>query len=389
MTKSPIAFDPSHRAAGFQGERIEQWLRSNSFCLGFSDSSTRALMSGGHCSRHAAGQIIFEQNDPADSMFLIFEGEVTLSAQNLEGREERTLAVLEAGQFFGETAVLDKAGRTARAIAATPCILMQVDSALFYRLLDAETRALARNLLFQANANLRKANEKVVGEVVDSERRQIFRSVVQWLLESKQDALTGMRLNADMLAHSAIQEDLRQVAGHMVTQVEEFIDVFSAMHEYATGSPHPLHAVELDVRTIFLEEEKRLQEMTRPRQVHLDAYAERVEVYLDERLIRQIIRSLFKGVVPLAEPRSLMEFRIGRLGGALEFRMAYDHLGITEFQALRLFEPFVSDGHGGRTGIDLALVRTWSAKLGGKALLQQKAGDRVTLAVVLPLRSAT
>jgi len=347
------------------------------------------LLNGAHCSRIGAGQIVFEQNDPAESLFLVFEGVIDLSASSLDGQEDRKIGQCEATEFFGELAVLEKSGRSARATTRVPCILMQINAGTFFRLLEAETRTLTRNLLLQSSTNLRRANERVVGEVVDSERRQIFRSVVQWLLESKQDVLTGLRLNADMLCNSNISEDLEAVAARMSEQVEEFISVFGAMHEYATGSPSPLQPVECDVRTLYSGMEDRLKGMVRGRQLHLDGYAERVSLFQDEKLLRRMILHLFSGIIPMAEPQSLVEFRIGRIGSNLEIRIAYLHPGITEFQALRLFEPFVSDGLGGRTGIDLALVRVWSLKMNGKATLQQKAGDRVTLSVILPLQETT
>jgi len=381
----PSAADAS-RPSAFQPERISQWLRSNAFSNGFSDTSLRILLNNGHCSRLGINQRIFEQGDPADTMFLVFEGEVELSATRLETGEERVVGLISAEAFFGELALLEKTGRSARAHTKTPCILMQIDTALFYRLLEAETRQLTRNLLLQANANLRRANERVVGEVVDAERRQIFSSVVQWLLEKKQDILTGMRLNAEMLASSPIPEEYRGMGETLVEQVDEFVGVFSAMHEFSSGSQSPLRPGESEVRSLFSKLEPKIKSLCSARQLHLDGYAERATVWLDENLVRKLITHLFYGVTPMAEPGSLIEFRVGRVGGSLEIRISYLHPGITEFQAYRLFEPFVSDGLGGRTGIDLALVRVWSEKMGGRAVLQQKSGDKVTLSIVLPLQ---
>lgn len=66
--------------------------------------------------RFHAGQIIFHLDDPAGLLYIISHGKVKISQSTTEGHEA-TLAILGAGDFFGELALLDDSPRSATAEA--------------------------------------------------------------------------------------------------------------------------------------------------------------------------------------------------------------------------------------------------------------------------------
>jgi CRP-like cAMP-binding protein len=64
-----------------------------------------------------AGETIFKENDLGTEMYIVHEGRVEI-LKDLSG-EQRSLAVLEKGDFFGEMAILEDLPRTATARAQT------------------------------------------------------------------------------------------------------------------------------------------------------------------------------------------------------------------------------------------------------------------------------
>jgi len=62
------------------------------------------------------GTIIFREKDPADVMYVIISGRVSISKQVMEGID-KTLSVLEEGEYFGEMSLLLKANRSATVTA--------------------------------------------------------------------------------------------------------------------------------------------------------------------------------------------------------------------------------------------------------------------------------
>jgi uncharacterized protein YhbP (UPF0306 family) len=75
-----------------------------------------------------AGDVIVRQGGPADKFFIIVDGEVEVIRE--DDGQQRTLATLKQGQFFGEMAILRDAPRmaTVRALVPTTVFAMERDS---------------------------------------------------------------------------------------------------------------------------------------------------------------------------------------------------------------------------------------------------------------------
>ena len=81
-----------------------------------SAAGAAALVAGGvELRSYKAGEVIFHEGDPADGLYLLRRGSVTISRQI--GGVEAFVAYLPAGDYFGELALLDSAPRSATATA--------------------------------------------------------------------------------------------------------------------------------------------------------------------------------------------------------------------------------------------------------------------------------
>jgi CRP/FNR family transcriptional regulator, cyclic AMP receptor protein len=76
-----------------------------------------------------AGEVLFREGEVGVEMFVIQTGKVRISKVFPSG--ERTLAVIGAGEFFGEMAILNAKPRTATATALEPLEALVIDGRTF------------------------------------------------------------------------------------------------------------------------------------------------------------------------------------------------------------------------------------------------------------------
>ena len=83
----------------------------------------------------AAGQVLFRQGDPANSLYIVVDGAVVPIA---EGEPRRKLAVLERGEFFGEIGLMGSQPRNATIEAIVETKLLAIDRSLVWDLIADE-----------------------------------------------------------------------------------------------------------------------------------------------------------------------------------------------------------------------------------------------------------
>jgi CRP-like cAMP-binding protein len=108
--------------------------------------------------RFPAGAVIFKEGDLGSEMFIIQSGQVRVSRAN--GDQERELAVLEKGDFFGEMAMLEEVPeRSATVTAVTDVEVLQLRSADFDNLLRRKPEIAVR-MMMKLSERLREANRR-------------------------------------------------------------------------------------------------------------------------------------------------------------------------------------------------------------------------------------
>ena len=96
--------------------------------------------------RYNAGDFIIRQGEEGDKFYLIEEGEaVATKSMNID-EEAKEVMTYEAGDYFGERALLKNEPRAANVIAKTDCLVVSVDRHSFKRLMGPLEDILRRNM---------------------------------------------------------------------------------------------------------------------------------------------------------------------------------------------------------------------------------------------------
>jgi CRP/FNR family transcriptional regulator, cyclic AMP receptor protein len=104
------------------------------------------------------GQPVFAEGDPGDSMYFIVHGCVRIAKRTeTSGAEDKTLTVLEAGDYFGEMALLDQKPRSASAVASGDARVLRLSKAAFDQL-QSQGSAAGLSVLF---AMIRTSSERI------------------------------------------------------------------------------------------------------------------------------------------------------------------------------------------------------------------------------------
>lgn len=135
-------------------------LQDSSLFVGL-DASQCALVQGHmQMRRLAAGEVLFREGDPADHLYVLTRGSITVVAGNGPEHLRQRFVSFSAGLMLGETAMLDGGGRSAGATADAEAEVFQLTQQGLDRL-GREQPALAsqlyRNIAVHLSARLRRA----------------------------------------------------------------------------------------------------------------------------------------------------------------------------------------------------------------------------------------
>lgn len=110
---------------------------------------------------YPGGANIVRQGEVGDCMYVVQSGEVEV-VQNREGTEQ-TLAVLQAGDFFGEMAVFEREVRSATVRARGEARVLKVDKKTLLRRIK-EDPLLAVTLLQTLSRRIRDLNDTLAAQ---------------------------------------------------------------------------------------------------------------------------------------------------------------------------------------------------------------------------------
>ncbi|MDX6406196.1 MAG: family transcriptional regulator, cyclic receptor protein [Blastocatellia bacterium] len=125
------------------------------------------------------GHTLFQAGDPGDSLFIVREGEIELFIKDTTG-QKITLTTAEAGDMFGELAMLDTGPRTATALALSDSQVLVLDRDDLVMLFQRKPEA-ALHMLAALSGLTRKADELLRTRVSRNlnEEMEVHSSVLQ------------------------------------------------------------------------------------------------------------------------------------------------------------------------------------------------------------------
>ena len=167
--------------------------------------------------RFARGAVVFAQGTPATSVFYIQDGAVKLSILSSAGREA-VVAMLGAGDFFGEGCLAGQPVRMGTATAVVPTSVLRIQKREMIRMLHEQPEFSDRFITHMLTRNIR-IEEDLVDQLFNSSEKRLARTLLLLARYGKEDfsARTLPKLS---------QETLAEMVGTTRSRVNFFMNKF-------------------------------------------------------------------------------------------------------------------------------------------------------------------
>ncbi|MDQ3664153.1 MAG: Crp/Fnr family transcriptional regulator [Actinomycetota bacterium] len=191
------------------------------------------------------GEVLFNEGDSGDRLYVVLDGKIKLGRTSGDGREN-LLAVLGPGQMFGELSLFDPGPRSATATAVTDSRLVSLGHAELQPWLVSRPDV-ARGLLFQLAHRLRRTNEVVADLVFSDVPGRVAKALLDLSTRFGRQADDGIHVH-----HDLTQEELAQLVGASRETVNK------ALADFANRG-----WLRLEPRSVVLVEPDRLRRRSR------------------------------------------------------------------------------------------------------------------------------
>jgi CRP-like cAMP-binding protein len=166
---------------------------------------------------YSANCEIFQQGQPADSLLYLRRGKVKLTVISKHGKEA-IVAILNAGEFFGEGCLAGQKLRMATATAMRACTLDKLEKLLVTRLLHERREISELFVAHLLSRNLRYETD-LVNQFFNSSENRLARIL---LLLSH----FGKESRAELMLPRISQTNLAQMIGITRSRVSHFMNKF-------------------------------------------------------------------------------------------------------------------------------------------------------------------
>jgi signal transduction histidine kinase len=358
-------------------------FRNNNLLSGISAAAYAEIEPKIEIVRCASREVIFEENEPGDCLYLIAQGSVKISKKGRGGQQE-TLAFLMEQDFFGEMALIDRGQRSAQAAAVGHALLGRIDRESWDLLFRVAPHEVLSNFTRSVTQRLRNNNQHFIEEMMRNERLSLLGTTISSIVHDMNNPI-GCILGACAAIQSTVQDELthqmariiRESVTRMETMTRELID-------FSRGKTE-LHLQFVQVADLF----EGLQPDFAKCRPFIDVQTEILydgQLQVDRHRLLRVFSNLIRNAreAMKAQPGNRLRLSVKQVDSSVRFEISDTGCGIPSELLPRIFEPFVTHGKANGTGLGLAISKAVvEAHQGTLAVSSSERGT--TFQVDLPL----
>lgn len=143
-------------------------LKNVSLFNGLEDRDLERVVRICHSRSCKEDEIIFVEHTEGSELFIILEGEVSITLELASEEDAMPLVTLRRGDVFGELSVVDESPRSATARCLADCEFLVIDKVDLDHLMDSDHELgyrIMRNMVRLVSQRVRSANQKILDNV--------------------------------------------------------------------------------------------------------------------------------------------------------------------------------------------------------------------------------
>ncbi len=359
-------------------------FRENALLLGIAEQAYEQVRKTIEIVHLAPREILFEEDDLGEAVYLIAKGSVKISKRGRGGQQE-TLTYLMENDFFGEMALVDSGKRSAQAAAVDHTILGKIDRAGWDLLLRVAPHIILGNFTRAITRRLRHNNQHFIEEMMRNERLTLLGTTISSIVHDMNNPIACILGACEVMQTKIHNELTTKMVGMIRDAVEKMETMTRELIDYSRGS------TELHLQALTIEE---LLQYLRPDfakcgsrvEVHLDILYDGL-IEIDRHRILRVFGNLIRNAreAMKIDKDNHLHFVVKRIDSNVRFEVSDTGCGIPADFLPRIFEPFMTHGKANGTGLGLAISRAVIEAHGGTiAVRSSEAGT--TFQIDLPLR---
>jgi len=161
-----------------------------------------------------AGTVLFKEGDTGSQMYVIQSGSVKITKK--AGDQEKTLAVLPPGEFFGEMAILNNERRTATAEIAEDSQLLVIDPKTFETMIKGNSE-IAIRMIKKLAQRLKQADEQIENLMIKDNNSKVISTLAKLGENEGEQVEGGVRIRVTL-------KDMAMKTGLDQGKVQEIIN---------------------------------------------------------------------------------------------------------------------------------------------------------------------
>jgi signal transduction histidine kinase len=293
------------------------------------------------------------------------------------------LATIEAGDFFGEMAVLDEGPRSATATAAVDTSAYYLSRDEFLRLLE-QRPGLALKFFRGFSGRIRTSNEKLQ----QAERLSMVGRFARTIVHDFKNPLAVIGLAAEVVGAETTPLAIRQKASARIAQqADRMTSMLTELLEFTKPSgQHLTFAALCYPQFVGHVAEELRPELTEKRvKLEFSCPPPDVVVRLDQQRLSRVFFNLVNNAVDEMPDGGTITFRFTLAADEVTTEVTDTGKGIAPEIAARLFEPFATFGKQQGTGLGLSICKKIVGDHGGRIWARSEPGAGATFGFSLPV----